>query len=201
MGRPRSFDIDEALRIAADMFWRRGYDGTSIGDLTKAIGVSAPSFYFAFGSKEGLFEKIVEEYQKLQTPLFDEALGQSSVDAVIRHLLFGYVDLLTVRGRAPGCLIMNSSLPVTDDHPFSRRFADERKALKERLRKRFSRLLADAGDDAPDPAAAAQLVVALIWGLAVEAQSGASRASLRASVSALRIGEPESPPKSRTSDK
>lgn len=64
MGRPRTFDIDHALNIAADMFWRRGYDGTSIGDLTKAIGISAPSFYFAFGSKDGVFRRASQQHEE-----------------------------------------------------------------------------------------------------------------------------------------
>lgn len=189
MGRPRTFDIDKALRIAADLFWRRGYDDTSISDLTKAIGISAPSFYFAFGSKEGLFQRVVEDYQQQQQPLFDQALGQPTVDAVISFLLHGYIDFLVTGGQAPGCLIMNSSLPVIDDHPFRKRFAQEREALKDNLRTRFAALQQQGTPrDARDPAALAQLVVVVIWGLAVEAQSGADRAALHASVDALSFG-------------
>ena len=60
MGRPREFDIEKAIEIATNLFWEKGYEGTSLSDLTKAIGITPPSFYFAFGSKDGLFEKVLE---------------------------------------------------------------------------------------------------------------------------------------------
>ncbi len=55
MGRPRSFDIDRALDRALLVFWRKGYEGASLSDLTKAVGVNRPSLYGAFGDKEALF--------------------------------------------------------------------------------------------------------------------------------------------------
>ena len=62
MGRPREFDIEKAIETATNLFWEKGYEGTSLSDLTKAIGITPPSFYFAFGSKEGLFRKVIERY-------------------------------------------------------------------------------------------------------------------------------------------
>jgi AcrR family transcriptional regulator len=62
VGRPRQFDIDKVIAIATNLFWEKGYEGTSLIDLTKAIGITPPSFYFAFGSKEGLFRKVIERY-------------------------------------------------------------------------------------------------------------------------------------------
>jgi hypothetical protein len=63
MGRPREFDIEKALDTAGELFWRKGYEGTSLSDLTGAIGITPPSFYFAFKSKEALFKQVVDRYQ------------------------------------------------------------------------------------------------------------------------------------------
>ena len=190
MGRTREFDVDNALRIAADLFWREGYEGASIGKLTKSIGITAPSLYFAFGSKEALFERVVGSYRELQADLVEAALRQKTAKQVVESLLYGYIDLVTQPGRAAGCLILNSSLPVVDDHPFRRRFAEQRKSFRKTLRKRFGQALQDK-DKLPagsDSAALAHLVVVLIWGLAVEAQSGAKKRELREAVSvAMRI--------------
>src|ERR1700722_19313385 len=62
MGRPRSFDLDEALDRALQVFWRKGYEGTSLSDLTKAVGVNRPSLYAAFGDKKALFRKVLDRY-------------------------------------------------------------------------------------------------------------------------------------------
>ena len=58
MGRPREFDIEKALDTAGELFWRKGYEGTSLSDLTGAIGITPPSFYFAFKSKAALFRQV-----------------------------------------------------------------------------------------------------------------------------------------------
>lgn len=181
MGRPRTFDIDSALHIATDMFWRRGYDRTSIDELTKAIGISAPSFYFAFGSKDAMFRRIVATYVARQDEIVEAALRNTDSRAVVESLLLGFIGFLTDPDHAPGCLILNNSLPITDDDPFRAEWAEGRRALRERLTKRFQRDRR-AGDGFPsdwDPAQTARLVTSLIWGIAVEAQSGASGVELR----------------------
>ncbi len=62
MGRPREFDIDEALDCALHVFWSKGYEGTSIAELTEAMGITRPSLYAAFGNKEELFRKALDKY-------------------------------------------------------------------------------------------------------------------------------------------
>jgi len=181
VARPRTFDIDSALDIATDMFWRRGYDGTSIADLTKAIGISAPSFYFAFGSKDAAFRRITDAYLARQDEVVETAFRKPEGRLVVEALLMGFVDFLTDPEHAPGCLILNSSLPIAEDHPFRAEWAEDRRALRERLAERFRKdRRADRGFPSDwDPAHTARLVVSLIWGIAVEAHSGASGPELR----------------------
>ena len=63
-GRPWSFDRNAAVETAMRLFWRHGYEGVSIGDLTKAIGVAPPSLYAAFGSKAGLYQQALTRYKE-----------------------------------------------------------------------------------------------------------------------------------------
>jgi AcrR family transcriptional regulator len=176
VGRPRTFDIDHAINVAADMFWRRGYEGTSIGDLTKALGISAPSFYFAFGSKDGVFRRIIDLYLERQSEIVERAFGKADSRSVVASLLSGFGELHTSPDHAPGCLILNNSLPICDDHPFRAEWALGRAALRARLNERFS---ADQQSEVGFPQNwkaddTARLVVSLIWGIAVETHSGAS---------------------------
>src|SRR5262249_19342434 len=89
-GRPREFDRDEALREAMEIFWAQGYEATTLADLQKAMGgITAPSFYAAFGSKEALFREAVELYKKTQGAPILEALtegptARASIEGVLR---------------------------------------------------------------------------------------------------------------------
>ena len=63
-GRPREFDECTALDAAMGVFWKNGYEGTSLTDLTDAMGINRPSLYAAFGSKEGLFRRVMDRYSQ-----------------------------------------------------------------------------------------------------------------------------------------
>ena len=62
-GRTRQFDVDEALDRALEVFWARGYEGATLPELTRAMGINRPSLYTAFGNKEQLFRKAIDRYQ------------------------------------------------------------------------------------------------------------------------------------------
>ena len=93
-GRPRRFDADEAVATAQRLFHARGYDAVSIADLTRALGINPPSFYAAFGSKAGLYARVLCRYGDTSAiPLTDflrpdrpvaEALG-ALLEAAARH--------------------------------------------------------------------------------------------------------------------
>jgi AcrR family transcriptional regulator len=187
MGRPREFDVDHALDAASQLFWRKGYDATSLADLTSAMGISPPSFYSAFQSKEELFHRIVQRYSTAQAKVIDEALAQSNPVEMIRALMDGIATLFTDPGHVPGCLIMNSALPVTGGVPFRKVFANQREDLRLRLRNRLLAVSAKNEFSSPplDASTISRLVLSVYWGMAVEAQSGASRKEVRAIGNAL----------------
>jgi AcrR family transcriptional regulator len=180
MGRPREFEVDDAIEKATLLFWRNGYEGTSLSDLTKAIGISPPSFYFAFGSKEGLFRKVIERQNPHLMKLAETACRKPTPRAVAKHFLHGYADVMTDPLHAPGCLALNSALPCKAGDPVRELLADLREQMRMRLRDRFAE--ARGGEGLPariDADSLARLVLVIAWGMAVEAQSGASRADLR----------------------
>ena len=180
MGRPREFELDDAIEKAAALFWRNGYEGTSLSDLTTAIGISPPSFYFAFGSKEGLFRTVIERYFAEQSKLAEAALRKSTPRAIATHFLNGYADVLTDPLHAPGCLAMNSSLPCTVGDPLRAWLAELREQTRVRFRDRFAKASGSGGLPAGmDADSLARLMLVIAWGMAVEAQSGASRKVLR----------------------
>ena len=183
MGRPREFDIDEAIQMATELFWRKGYEGTSLSDLTGAMRITAPSFYFAFGNKEKLFRRVIKQYYESQIELLESALREPTVRGVTERFLYGYADVLTGRAHAPGCLALNSSLPCAEDDTLRAWLAKLRGELTVRLRKRFAQ--ARGTHELPinaDPEALARYIAIVAWGLAVEAQSGAKRKELYSAI-------------------
>ncbi|MDR3416088.1 MAG: TetR/AcrR family transcriptional regulator [Nevskia sp.] len=181
MGRPRQFDVEQAVHTAAGLFWSKGFDGTSVQELTEAMDITPPSFYFAFGNKEALFRRAVEDYQQILARIAEQAVRQDSARAMVECLLTGFVDLFTDPAHAPGCLILNNALPIVDGHPFRRRFAEQREALRLQVQRVLEDRARTGRRGLKEGAAKVQsrLIVSLIWGFAVEAQSGVSRLDLR----------------------
>jgi AcrR family transcriptional regulator len=183
MGRPREFEIDDAIEKATGLFWLKGYEGTSLSDLTKTIGISPPSFYFAFGSKEGLFKQVIERYFVQQAAIAEVAFRKPTARAVATHFLRAYADVLTDPHHAPGCLILNSALPCAIGDPVREWLAGHREEMRRRLRDRFAearrRETFPAGMDADG---LARLVLVIASGMAVEAQSGATRKDLQKTI-------------------
>lgn len=109
-GRPRCFDVDQAIDIAKGLFHERGYDGVGVAELAKAIGINPPSLYAAFGSKHGLFEKAVERYAKAEGAFIGTILDQSQdPEMAIRDVLIRAAKIFTADGACPGCLVMDGA--------------------------------------------------------------------------------------------
>src|ERR1700722_20111626 len=177
MARPRVFDIEMAVQTATVMFWKHGYEQTSVAVLTEEMGITPPSFYFAFESKDRLFRKVIEHYAATYLGFMENAFRQPTARGVAETMLYGCADVYSNPSNPPGCLIMNCSLPSAESTVQVRQeLAIQRKARRAKLKRRFQEAKA-SGDLPPDsdPEELARYVMSIGWGLAVEAQSGASK--------------------------
>ncbi len=184
MPRPRVLDVDKAVVLATDLFWQNGYDRTSLADLTHAMGITAPSLYLAFGSKEGLFKRVLEHYRLHHLAYADEALKQTTARAVVEHLLHQRADAVTDPSHPAGCLAVTCGLTQSGkNNPVRREIAALRDAARVRLRRRLQK--ARAAGDLPadaDCEELARFVMTVGWGMAVDAQSGATRKQIHRTV-------------------
>ncbi|PWT87656.1 MAG: TetR family transcriptional regulator [Proteobacteria bacterium] len=188
-GRPREFDADQALDHALRVFWRKGYEGATLPDLTKAMGINRPSLYAAFGSKEELFRRALDRYAQGPAAFMHEGLVEPTARAVAERLLTGAVDVVTGRQNPRGCLIVQGALACGEAAESVRReLVSRRRANEAAIRARFERAISE-GDLPIDshPADLARYLVAVIQGIAVQAAGGASRPQLlRVAAMALR---------------
>ncbi|BEL09404.1 TetR/AcrR family transcriptional regulator [Actinoplanes sichuanensis] len=183
-GRPRSFDADAALDRAVEVFWRQGYEGASLSDLTEAMGINRPSMYAAFGNKDELFRLAVARYAEIDMAYAREALARRTAYAVIEGFLRANADALTRTDRPAGCLSIQGGLAAGSDRGHVARFLAESRLTGERaLAERLARAV-DEGDlpSGTDPVALARYVMVVSEGNAVHAAAGADRASLHATI-------------------
>jgi AcrR family transcriptional regulator len=180
MGRARTFDTDVALDAAMVLFWRKGYEATSLSDLTEAMGINRPSLYAAFGNKEELFGKALERYGAGPSAYVREALEQPTGREVAEALLRGAADLQTDPRTPAGCLAVQGAGPCGDDASHvGRTLVGFRLAGDAVIRARFEQARAEG--DLPagaDPEELSDFIRTVIYGMAVQAASGATRDDL-----------------------
>jgi AcrR family transcriptional regulator len=188
IGRPREFDIDKALERAIELFWRQGFDGTSLTDLTRELGLTRPSLYAAFESKEALFLKALNLYEA-RAGYRQAALTADTAIDYARALLEGAANLHGDKKNPPGCLGVQGALVCAPQSDGIRKELIRRRKIGESvIRNRLKRAQAE-GDLPPDadPADLARYLSIVIYGITVQAAGGATRKELRrAAVLALR---------------
>lgn len=181
LGRPREFDSEKALDAAMKVFWRKGYEGASLADLTKAMKINRPSLYAAFGGKEELFLRVLVRYSKGPAAYIREALNETTAAAVAERLLLGTADVLGNPKNPRGCLGVQGALACgKSSEAVQRELVSYRQAGEKIILDRLKR--AQAEGDLPaeaDPADLARYITTMIRGMAVDAASGASREELR----------------------
>jgi AcrR family transcriptional regulator len=177
-GRPREFDADKVLDRVMRVFWRKGFLGASLTDLTRATGISRPSLYAAFGNKEELFRKALERYFEGPSSYAHESLGASTARAVVEKILYGAINMLTGPGSPTTCMWVRCALSSGDGR-LRAEFAAQRAEGHALLRKRFDGAV-KAGDlpSGSDTNALAHLVLTVNYGLTVQATTGATRRDL-----------------------
>ncbi len=183
-GRPREFCTENALAAALAVFWRKGYEGASLSDLTDAMGISRPSLYAAFGNKEALFRQALDLYEREKMAYVGEALAQPTARGVAEYMLMGALERQTSVCDPRGCLGVVSAMQCGDEAQAIRSEVQARgAAANEALIARFERAKID-GDVPPtaDAGGLARLLYAVMQGLAMQASAGATAAELRSLV-------------------
>lgn len=188
-GRPRAFDEDQALDWAIDVFWRLGYEGASLTELTQAMGINKPSLYAVFGSKDQLFVRALERYRLLYRERLDAVLAKSSTYEVIESYLRSIAESAT-QGSVPGCLSIQGGLSCGPNNAhIPQRLAEYRQGLEDTVAKALAKT-ADASrcGQGVDTAALAGYAVTVGQGLAVHAAAGADQPRLDAIVDVALAG-------------
>lgn len=180
IGRPLSFDRDAALHQAMLLFWRHGYEATALSDLTKAMGVTPPSIYAAFGDKRGLFLEAVGLY--LSGPVTPQSIIARAVSARAAAAKLLEVSAIGFTGEdtPPGCLLASATISCSSAAlDVQHALADIRKSIEAQLKDRIQRDI-DIGKlpEATDADALAGHVMAVIQGLSTLARDGAPRDKL-----------------------
>jgi len=180
VGRPRGFDTEEALQRAMAVFWEHGYDGVSLTDLTRAMGITKTSMYAAFGNKEDLFRKALERYAEGAASYSSRAPEEPTARKVAEAYLLGSVNASTQPGCPAGCLGVQGFLAIGHLGQSARDALNAwREENRSRLRSRFERAV-DEGDLPPDavPDVLARYLMTMANGIAVQAACGAGRDEL-----------------------
>ena len=180
MGRPREFDIDEALDRAVLVFWQHGYERTTLTDLCDAMGINRPSLYAAFGTKEQLFHRALDRYANGPLAYESGALARSTAREVAHALLAGAVERQTGVDTPRGCLaVLGAPTHPDTEWPVARALIEARESGEDAVRRRLERARAEGDLPADaDPAELAGYLRTVVYGMTVKAASGATRAEL-----------------------
>ena len=175
-GRPRSFDREDALEKAMQLFWAHGYEGASIMALTSAIGIAPPSLYAAFGSKAELYREALDRYGS-ETMGFDlTRLDRAgTLEQALTELLEHSAQAVADRGAGRGCMVSSGMIACAPEHEsLASEMAGRRRAFQDQLGMKLRRWL-----DSRKAAALARWAACLVQGLSIQARDGATEAELQ----------------------
>jgi AcrR family transcriptional regulator len=195
MARPRVFEEEEVLDRAMEVFWRHGYEGASLAELTKAMGLNSPSIYAAFGSKRGLFDAVLSRYRERRTAHRAYVLASTTAREMAERMLYGAIEWLVDPNEPLGCLLIQAGTSAgANNADVPRTILSQRSKTKDLITERLMRAQ-EEGDLPPlsDPAALASYLLMVFNGLALQAAEGVSKAVLRESAERALIGWPARP--------
>ena len=181
MGRPIGFDRDAALEAAMLLFWERGYEGTSMADLTQAMGLNPSSIYAAFGDKHALFQLVVNRYMEIRAQYATKALEEPSLKRVIRALFDNTIAFLTTPGHPPTCMTLAGAVGCSvEAKPAKDLMTEIRKQNQVAMRKRLVK--AQQSGELPKGINVddyTRYLSTIIAGLSIQAANGSTKEELK----------------------
>lgn len=183
MARPRTFDPDDVLDIARDIFWRKGFRGTSLDDITAESGLTKPSLYAAFGDKNALFLKVLDRYHARIIARAEKALQQGpSAREAIQTWLETFLPYCSGSKGTRGCLSINTAAEgLADQAAVTASMARYNGRLEDLLRRRLEASRNEFPKDF-NPKAATYFIMAMYHGLMVMARQAPNAADVRAAI-------------------
>ncbi|MEU8515523.1 TetR/AcrR family transcriptional regulator [Kitasatospora sp. NPDC048722] len=170
MARTKEFDPDAALQAALELFWRRGYEATSMADLVEGLGIGRASLYATFGSKHQLYLRALERYGEQTDPVLLAELSQPGpVLPAVRAVVRRYAAESTGSGRERGCFVVNTAVElVPHDSSAARRVEASLGHLEALLTAALVRAAAQGElPEGRDPRALARTLMVLMQGMRV----------------------------------
>lgn len=181
MGRPIKFDKDAALEAAMLLFWERGYEGTSMADLTQAMGLNPSSIYAAFGDKHALFSLAVKRYTASRAQYATKALEEPTLEKVVRALFDSTVAFLSTPGHPSTCMTLAGAVGCSVNASLARDIMTEiRKQNESAMRKRF--IQARKSGELPKDINVddyTRYLSSILAGLSIQAANGSTNAELK----------------------
>jgi AcrR family transcriptional regulator len=184
MGRPKGFREETALDAAMRVFWEKGYEGTSLDELTRAMNINRSSLYSTFGDKETLFRRVIDRYRAGPMGFLSEALKQPTARTVVESLLRSAVKFLADPAHPSGCLSLQGGLACgLGAETVKQAMIDWRNSGLSLVQKRMQQAQ-DEGDlpQDVDPKDLARLIAIVMNGLGVQAVNRATRAEMNRAV-------------------
>lgn len=179
-GRPREFDREAALVAARNLFWRHGYEGTSMADLVAEMGIASARIYHAFGSKEQLFREAVGNYADNEGGFAVAALQQANIFTAMKALFSAAIALYTRNIQPLGCMVVSAAGGLSEDNDSLREWLmQQRQQRTQGIIDRFI-LAAENGELSAeaDPLRFGHFYATFLHGLSVQARDGISQQAL-----------------------